>query len=229
MSVKSLKSKCFSTFDLNESTCKFVKKCDPGKVRNKDFRCVVRQKTNLTEFLEDIKNRIDKLNEGKPGSEEKKKRGALRGALTKALTKEKSKSGLTGEQIDEIKEAIEYAKLPSSNSAEKQQLKAEQTAQKKANKTAQKEAKLAELATRVAERRREAENTQNKPTKTKKTLKDRKAAATRKRSSSSGSSGSSIVSAIKKTINSLSGSNRGARSSGSSSSLRSLSQETQSK
>ena len=202
MSSKSPKSKCFDKFDLNESTCKFVKKCDPGKVRNKDFRCVKEKKSNLTEFLEDIKIKIDKLNTPGAGAEEKKKRAPLRGALTKA----KKQPGLTEEQIKEIEEAIEYAKLPSANSIEKQQLNEAQTTRKQANKTArkeeriaqkeaqkeaqtaQKQAKLAELAARVAERRREAENTQNKPTKTKKTLKDRKAAATRKRSSSSGSS-----------------------------------------
>ena len=205
MSSKSPKSKCFDKFDLNESTCKFVKKCDPGKVRNKDFRCVKEKKSNLTEFLEDIKIKIDKLNTPGSGAEEKKKRAPLRGALTKA----KKQPGLTEEQIKEIEEAIEYAKLPSANSIEKQQLNEAQTTRKQANKTArkeeriaqkeaqkeaqtaQKQAKLAELAARVAERRREAENTQNKPTKTKKPLKDRKAAATRKRSSSSGSSGSS--------------------------------------
>ncbi len=33
-------SHCFDNHDLNPETCKFVKKCPPGMVRNENFRCV---------------------------------------------------------------------------------------------------------------------------------------------------------------------------------------------
>ena len=247
MSSKSPKSKCFDKFDLNESTCKFVKKCDPGKVRNKEFRCV-KEKSNLTEFLEDIKIKIDKLNTPGAGAEERKTRGALRGALTKAI----KQPGLTKEQIKEIEDAIEYANLPSANSIEKQNLKAEQTAKKQANKNAQKSMKQQAknnliIAKRIKERKElDVEN----PKPANETLKNRKAAAallSRKKSRSvspripvgislNGSSISSVVSVLKNTINRFSRSNSGSRTPGSrspkSSSSRSsssLSQETKSK
>lgn len=249
MSSKSPKSKCFDKFDLNESTCKFVKKCDPGKVRNKEFRCV-KEKSNLTEFLEGIKIKIDKLNTPGAGAEERKTRGALRGALTKAI----KQPGLTKEQIKEIEDAIEYANLPSANSIEKQNLKAEQTAKKQANKNAQKSMKQQAknnliIAKRIKERKElDVEN----PKPANETLKNRKAAAaaallSRKKSRSvspripvgislNGSSISSVVSVLKNTINRFSRSNSGSRTPGSrspkSSSSRSsssLSQETKSK
>jgi hypothetical protein len=33
-------SQCYEKYDLNEKTCKFVKKCPDGKIRNQSFRCV---------------------------------------------------------------------------------------------------------------------------------------------------------------------------------------------
>ena len=253
MSSKSPKSKCFDKFDLNESTCKFVKKCDPGKVRNKEFRCV-KEKSTVSGRLTQIKDQFDKLNEeGFLTKGDKLKRSQLRSEITKMLKKE----GLQDFEMDEIKSVAEHIRQHSANSVEKQNLKAEQTAKKQANKTAQKSMKQQAqnnliIAKRIRERKElDVEN----PKPANETLKNRKAAAallSRKKSrpvspriplgiSLNGSSISSVVSVLKNTLNRFSRSNSGSRTPGSrtpgsrspkSSSSRSsssLSQATQSK
>lgn len=53
-------SHCYDNHDLNPDTCKFVKKCPDGKVRNNKFRCVkapVNHQTALKKRIE--KSKID--------------------------------------------------------------------------------------------------------------------------------------------------------------------------
>ena len=48
-------SQCYQKYDLNEKTCKFVKKCPDGKIRNESFRCVKAPLNKQTYLKEKIK------------------------------------------------------------------------------------------------------------------------------------------------------------------------------
>jgi hypothetical protein len=60
-------SHCFYEHDLNPKTCKFVKKCDPGMVRDENFRCIntntlkKRIKRNKVDEEENLRKRMDDL------------------------------------------------------------------------------------------------------------------------------------------------------------------------
>jgi hypothetical protein len=73
-------SKCYEKYDLNEKSCKFVKKCPDGKVRNESFRCVKAPVNNQTYLKQ-------KIQKGKLNAEER-----LRGRteILKNLFKSKS-------------------------------------------------------------------------------------------------------------------------------------------
>jgi hypothetical protein len=116
---------CFKDKDLNPKTCTFSKKCEPGKVRNSEFKCV--KDTSKEAYVIKINEIIVKIQDG---TFRKSDATRMLNALRKEMEKDPSIN--ISHELDSL-EAIIKEKFGEKNKKEKAQEKVQETVQQKMN------------------------------------------------------------------------------------------------
>jgi len=161
--------KCMAEMDFVPETCKFIKKCPPGTIRNDKGRCV--DGTNMNIQLNKIKDEIGLI------KEDPRKRGPVKMRLTQMMRRAKvpyherisklleEASALTNKEIEAKREKETRKSVSQAKKAEKEAKEIE--TKKKKNAVALKK------AIEAAKRQSRAAEKKDKP----QSLRERKAAA----------------------------------------------------